>query len=106
MLFGNGYGQCTAKAVSSEELGFRVVVKDPINPRSTNSVWYGEEVPREAVKLIAYTLIRAGVKLRAVQSFDEPGGSKARLVQIGRDPAAVRDRRVTVEGLEALGSAG
>ena len=51
----------------------------------TNTIWFGSGVDLEDVKLVAFTLMRAGVDLRSIKPFREPGGSRARLVQVGFD---------------------
>lgn len=55
----------------------------------TNAVWFGEQVPLEAAKLAALTLMRAGVQIKAIRRFRDGGGAKARLIQIGADRAIV-----------------
>ncbi|MFX0198566.1 MAG: hypothetical protein ACFFCW_20795 [Candidatus Hodarchaeota archaeon] len=73
-------------ASSLRELGFRVEIKPP-NPEikrktKTNAIWFGPFVQIDQVKLVAYTLIRAGVKLQVIEPFQQPRG-RNRVIQIG-----------------------
>jgi len=56
-----------------EEFGFEVNTKNS-NPKllnqKTNSIWFGKSVPIENVKLVAFTLIRAGVEIKFIRQAD------------------------------------
>jgi hypothetical protein len=54
----------------------------------TNAIWFGRDVPIDDVKIIAYTLIRAGVPLKSIRPFrsDLPSiGELAHTIHIGTD---------------------
>lgn len=73
-------------ASSLRELGFRVEIEPP-NPeirkkKETNAIWFGPLVQIDQVKLVAYTLIRAGVKLQVIEPFQQPRG-RNRVIQVG-----------------------
>lgn len=71
---------------SLRELGFELTSGQPnLKNVPTNAIWFGSEVPIDDVKLVAYTLIRAGVDIKIIRPFRNPGGSKARLIQVGSD---------------------
>lgn len=70
---------------SLRELGFNLISGRPNLKIPTNAIWFGSEVPIEDVKLVAFTLIRAGVEIKVIRPFRNPGGSKARLIQVGSD---------------------
>lgn len=50
----------------------------------TNSVWYGASVPDDSIRLVVLALARAGVGIRGIQPFGDPGTpAKANLIQVG-----------------------
>ncbi len=61
-------------------------IKNPINDVPTNSIWVGDSVSQDETRIIALTLSRAGVTLKSVKRFQNGGGAKSHLVQIGSDP--------------------
>jgi len=48
------------------ELKFNYITGESELSISTNAIWFGNDVPIEDVKLVAYTLIRAGVEIKAI----------------------------------------
>jgi hypothetical protein len=69
---------------SLQEFGFSVQKKEAIVTWSpTNAIWFGTNVKPDDVKLVAYTLISAGVKIKIINPFRSPKGIKASLIQIG-----------------------
>lgn len=82
------------------ELGFQIQAGRANLPgMQTNAIWFGESVSVDAVKLVAYTLIRAGIKIRSIQPFQEPGGRKAKLIQVGSYAAYANAPVITVAAL-------
>lgn len=76
------------------ELNFNYITGESALSIPTNAIWFGNDVPIEDVKLVAYTLIRAGVEIRAIRPFYT--GNRNRLIQVGsgtayqsRDPLSV-----------------
>lgn len=73
-------------AEALRELGFKVTHKES-NPDipseyQTNAIFCGPKVPFEDVKLVALTLLRAGVQLEAIELFQSPHG-RDYVIQIG-----------------------
>ena len=69
-----------------QKLGFKLETGKPkITEVSTNSIWFGEKVKIEDVKLVAYTLIRAGVQIKAIRPFRNLSEKNPLLIQIGSD---------------------
>lgn len=69
---------------SLQEFGFRVERKRAIVTWvSTNAIWFGSDLKIDDVKLVAYTLIGAGVKIKIISPFKSSKGRKASLIQIG-----------------------
>lgn len=69
-----------------QELGYAVTQKES-NPDipsefQTNAIFCGPKVPFEDVKLVALTLLRAGVQLEAIEFFQNPRG-RDYVMQIG-----------------------
>jgi vacuolar-type H+-ATPase subunit I/STV1 len=75
---------------SLEQFGFKVIPKPPQRPDlSTNLIAFGEHVEPEDAKLVAYTLIRAGVEIRALCKTSAI--AKTSIIQVlGED--RIRDR--------------
>ncbi len=76
-------------AESLRELGFAVDLKPP-NPRipegvATDAIWLGEDISTSDVKLVAYTLIRAGVTIKTIRPFGRPPFRKRNRIEVGSD---------------------
>jgi hypothetical protein len=69
-----------------KQLGFTPV---SITPREvmlripTNAIWYGSHATLDDVKLVALSLIRAGVELKSIKPFNDPDGPKKNAIEIG-----------------------
>jgi len=84
-------------------LGFRLESRSPqVTDLPTNAIWFGENVELEEVKLVALTLMRAGIQIRAIERFKEPSGRKASLIQVGASRFVADDSVFTVEKLRTL----
>jgi hypothetical protein len=95
----------TVKA-AIEKLGLRVnVVDQPKNQTPTNRIWVGPEVPDDAVKFVAVTLIRAGAKIVDFRRIPSPFGDRASRIQIGAEPAIAGKPAMTLEDVEAFRNA-
>lgn len=82
-------------------LGYDVAIeRPPIGDVPTNAIWFGSEVDIDDVKAIALTMIRAGYGIKAIRPFAQPGGIRARQVQIGADRTLVGRPDLTVEGVD------
>jgi hypothetical protein len=84
------------------KLGFQVQIMPPVNEYPTNHIWVGNNVTLQETKRLAFTLIRAGVELRAIGRFHDGGGARANLIQVGADPAIRTQPVLTVAQIEAL----
>jgi hypothetical protein len=86
------------------ELGFSVR-KPPavVQAIPTNSIWFGSPVDIEDVKLVALTLIRAGVQIRAIRPIQDYLVTKKDLplIQVGADSSVVNDPALTAEAISA-----
>jgi len=79
------------------EVGFRLISgRTQVADVPTNSIWFGVSVGIEDVKLVAYTLIRAGVKIKAIRPFRNPTGARASLIQVGADALLIDAPALTV----------
>ena len=81
------------------ELGFSIDKRQAsISNIPTNAIWYGEPVKIEEVKLVAFTLIRAGVQIKAIRPFaDNSPRRNAALIQVGADKDVVTNAPLSVE---------
>ena len=69
---------------SLKELGFNLISGHPNLPHTpTNAIWFGKNIDIDSVKLVAYTLIRAGIEIKVISPFLSPGGKKSNLIQVG-----------------------
>jgi hypothetical protein len=67
-------------------LGFNSKIGKAKNSLPTNAVWFGSKVNIEDVKLVAYTLIRAGIQIKTIKPFnDNSSDTHASLIQVGAD---------------------
>lgn len=67
------------------DLGFRVVRgRSLVEHAPTNAIWFGSKIRIEDVKLVALTLIRAGVEIKIIRPFRDQG-RKRELIQVGAD---------------------
>jgi len=81
-----------------QKLGFKLETGKPkITEVSTNSIWFGEKVKVEDVRLIAYTMIRAGVQIKAIRPFRNLSEKNSLLIQIGSDAQIQDFQPLTVE---------
>ncbi|KAM3114418.1 TIR domain-containing protein [Phormidesmis sp. 146-33] len=66
------------------KLGFNLEIKKPeVTDIPINILFYGKNVSEDNVKLVAYTLIRAGVQIKAIQPFTRLADEKAMVIQVG-----------------------
>lgn len=70
---------------------------------ATNGVFFGPDVRLEDIKLVALTLIGAGIKLRVIEPL-LLGVAKPRLIQIGADLAKRDAPPLTVEHIQGASS--
>jgi hypothetical protein len=68
---------------------------------STNAIWVGQDVPIEQAKIVAYTLMRAGVEIRAIRPFSGTGRNPHE-IEIGADAAIVRRPPLTYDQIQAM----
>jgi hypothetical protein len=86
------------------ELGFTLRKPAAIVQRiPTNAIWFGSPVDIEDVKLVALTLIRAGVQIRSIKPIQDYLVNKKDLplIQVGADSSVVDDPPLTVEAIRA-----
>ncbi len=82
---------------SLEELGFRLI-SGPAKVKNipTNSLWFGANVKLEDIKLVAYTLMRAGVEIKVIRPFRNPKGRRSNLIQVGADAVFENARPLSI----------
>jgi hypothetical protein len=87
------------------DLGFRLQAGPTQVPDvPTNTIWYGSQVPRSDVLLVALTLMRAGIEMKAIEPFSSSTG-RATLIQVGADRTYQTRPALTVTQVqEQLGS--
>jgi hypothetical protein len=87
------------------ELGFTVVPgRTVVADVPTNAIWFGAEVSLDDVRLVAYTLMRAGVGIKGIRPFTSSTPSISRLIQVGADTAYVSRPNITVEQVRSAKS--
>jgi preprotein translocase subunit SecF len=91
-----------------QELGFKLDERSPlVTDVPTNAIWFGTNVNPEDAKLVAYTLMRAGIQIKLIERFSDSSGAyngvpKQSLVQVGAKRALVNDRPLTVDQIRTL----
>jgi hypothetical protein len=66
-----------------QELGFQLKKSSPLLPNiPTNAIWFGNKVDFEDAKLVAFTLIRAGVQIKCIAKIIHTS-TRASTIQIG-----------------------
>ena len=85
-----------------KELGFNFKSSSPnVKNLSTNAIWFGSKVDITDVKLVAYTLIRAGVKIQTIKPFRQPNQEPwASKIQVGADGDYVNSSPLTIEQIK------
>jgi cell division protein FtsB len=89
------------------ELGFKLDQRSAKVPDvATNAIWFGTDVNPEDAKLVAYTLMRAGIQIKSFERFNDSSGGyngvpKTSLIQVGANRALVNDRSLTVDEIRA-----
>ena len=87
------------------ELGFRLVIGKPNLPHvPTNAIWYGKDVMLKDIKLVAYTLIRAGIEIKVISPFMSPTGKRSNLIQVGSWMKYINSTPLTVSEIEKASS--
>ena len=68
-------------------LGFTFMTGVPQQQGATNAIWFGTDVPLSDIKLVALTLVRAGVDLKTIKPFrkSHPVNDRNLLIQVGTD---------------------
>jgi hypothetical protein len=68
-------------------LGFTFREGTALQREATNAIWFGQDVPLSDVKLVALTLVRAGVDLKTIRPFrkSHPVPDRNLLIQVGTD---------------------
>ncbi len=81
------------------ELDFKFTEGQPGIPDvGTNAIFFGDKVPIEDVKLVALTLIRAGVEIKYIRPFKNSTG-RSLLIQVGAGTAYVSRQPLSVEAI-------
>jgi len=68
---------------SLEKFGFRIESKTSKLPIKTNAIWFGADVENDDVRLVALTLMGAGVEIRWISRFNDSEGRKRAKIEIG-----------------------
>ena len=80
-----------------KEQGFTLKIgNSQVTEIPTNSIWYGSNVKIEDAKLVALTLIRAGIKIRLISIFLDKENRK-NLIQVGAHPGFESAKPITVD---------
>ncbi len=89
------------------ELGFTLDKRRaPLPGVPTNAIWYGTPVSVDDAKLVALTLVRAGVQIKAIRPFaDYSPRRDAPLIQVGGDVALINAPPLSVDGIRKTPSA-
>jgi hypothetical protein len=82
--------------------GFIVQIKNPLIPDlPTNSIFFGKNVNPEDAKLVAYTLIRAGVEIKGIY-YSLLGDAKKTVVQVVANREILNKPPLSVEQIKNM----
>lgn len=81
-------------------LGFTLMQSPPVGRTPTNAIWFGPSVQIDDVKLVAYTLIRAGIPIQDIRRYMVSDGRDSQ-IQVGGRPLAKDNVVWTVERISA-----
>ena len=83
------------------ELGFTLDKRRaPLPGVPTNAIWYGSPVNIEDAKLVALTLVRAGIQIKAIRPFaDYSPRRDVALIQVGGDVALLNSPAMSVDSI-------
>ncbi len=76
------YINVNAIKIALTNSGFSFINKDTDNNRPINAILYGKNVSSDDVKDLAYIMIRAGIKIRAIQPFASQADNFSSTVQV------------------------
>ena len=83
-----------------EGLSFPFELRSASYPVATNTIWFGDNVPRDDVRSLATTLVSEGVGLRAIRRFSDGSGLKANLIEIGASAQHLGDPILTTKDID------
>lgn len=92
----------TDKKIKStvESLGFNVEVIESQRSDQINAIWFDKELEnKEDVKIIAYSLVKAGVKLQKIEFFRAP---KNNTIEIGSSSNIKSKRPYTLKDIDLV----
>ena len=88
------------KVLNLKEYGFYIHER-PVEEKSTgkisNSIYYGDEVPRRDIQLIAYVLLKNDLPLKQIVPSKFHDSWKSEAVEIGNDPRKTNAPTLTLE---------
>jgi hypothetical protein len=86
-------------------LGFAIIERPAIaRHESTNKIWYSTDIPSDDIKLVALTLISAGVSIKAIQPIPLSYQKLCQCsLEVGGDHAADAFPTITIEQIKAGG---
>lgn len=92
----------TDKKIKStvESLGFNVEVIESLRADQINAIWFDKDLEnKEDVKIIAYSLVKAGVKLQKIEFFRAP---KNNTIEIGSSSNIKSKRAYTLKDIDLV----
>lgn len=94
--------------LSLKDLGYSLVIttaQKNMSQNETNCIWIGTDVNNkiENVKMVAFYLLRAGIKLKAIKLFDFPDKpDKLKLIQVGASVKSMENKDITIDDIKNL----
>lgn len=83
-----------------EKYGFRVKNKtSKLQGHKTNALWFGEDVTSDDARLVALTLMGAGVELKWISRFKDWDGDYATRIHIGSFPKVTEFEPLTTQAV-------
>jgi hypothetical protein len=81
---------------SLQELGYNVQMgSSDLDEVPTNCIWFSQGINKEEIRLVALTLVRAGIQIKEIRPFI--GKKSDRLIQIGGKKALLGRSNLTID---------
>lgn len=88
-----------------QKLGFYIherPVKDQLDDYESNAIFYGDEVTKEDLQMVAYTLLQQGMPIKQITQSQFHDSWKSSSIEIGTDTTVTNKAIYTIDQIERL----
>jgi hypothetical protein len=93
------------KVYALQKLGFYIherPVEDPLDSYESNAIFYGDQVKKEDLQLVIYTLLKQGLPIKKITPSLFHDSWKSSSIEIGTDTTANKKKQITLEELQQI----